>query len=142
RCPHSEIVGLSVRPDDTQQRHNIKAFPIRRMHKSGVGVHESPTRQELKVLVMRVPWIFSISRWIKKSLESLISVVAELAFCGKSLARIRGIDLLLVAGSGQLSEHYGGPWGFPYTLAKWARVARMVGVRLECPSAGARPGTC
>jgi len=139
RCPHSEIVGLSVRPEDTQQRHNIKAFPIRRLRKSGVGVHESPTRQELKVLVMRVPWIFSISRWIKKNLESLISVLAELAFCGKSLARIRGIDLLLVAGSGQLSDHYGGPWGFPYTLLKWASFARIMGARVAFLSVGAGP---
>ena len=35
--------------------------------------------------------------------------------------------MLVVAGGGQLDEEWGGSWGHPYALMKWAVLARVAG---------------
>jgi polysaccharide pyruvyl transferase WcaK-like protein len=47
------------------------------------------------------------------------------------------VDVLAVAGGGQLDEEWGGPWGHPYSLFKWARLARLAGCPIVFLSVGA-----
>jgi polysaccharide pyruvyl transferase WcaK-like protein len=42
---------------------------------------------------------------------------------------VKGFDLLLVSGGGQLDDYWGGPWGHPYSLLKWGLIARTIGAR-------------
>ena len=52
---------------------------------------------------------------------------------------MRGADLLLVAGSNQLEDWFGGPRGYPYTLLLWTILARLVGAPVAFVSVGAGP---
>lgn len=50
---------------------------------------------------------------------------------------LRGHDLLIVSGGGQLDEEWGGPWGHPFALFKWAVLARIARVPYAIASVGA-----
>src|SRR5581483_6384540 len=66
----------------------------------------------------------------RRGLAATRSVLAEPAFLLRSYRRLRGVRLLLVAGSQQLNDAYGGPWGFPYTLWKWSALAKIAGAKV------------
>ncbi len=46
-------------------------------------------------------------------------------------------DLLIVSGGGQLDEEWGGPWGHPFALFKWAVLARLTRIPCAIASVGA-----
>jgi polysaccharide pyruvyl transferase WcaK-like protein len=50
---------------------------------------------------------------------------------------LRTHDLLIISGGGQLDEEWGGPWGHPFALFKWAVLARMARVPCAVASVGA-----
>jgi len=52
---------------------------------------------------------------------------------------LKGVELLLVAGSQQLNDGYGGVWGFPYTLLKWTVLSKCTGTKIAILSVGAGP---
>ena len=66
-------------------------------------------------------------------------MVREMPFLMKSYRSLAGVDLLLVAGSGQLEDEWGGAWAFPYTIFKWTLLARLAGARVVFISVGAGP---
>jgi polysaccharide pyruvyl transferase WcaK-like protein len=45
-------------------------------------------------------------------------------------AFLRGIDVLVVSGGGQLDDFWGGSWGQPWMLLVWVLLARLRGVRV------------
>ena len=45
----------------------------------------------------------------------------------------------MISGGGQLTEAWGGPWSFPYTLFKWSLLARVCRVRCYYINVGAGP---
>jgi polysaccharide pyruvyl transferase WcaK-like protein len=57
----------------------------------------------------------------------------------RALSFLRGIDVLVVAGSGQLLDQWRGPFGHPYTLFRWTLLARLARVPVLFPSVGAGP---
>jgi polysaccharide pyruvyl transferase WcaK-like protein len=46
-------------------------------------------------------------------------------------------DALIVSGGGQLDEEWGGPWGHPFALFKWAVLARIAQIPYAIVSVGA-----
>jgi polysaccharide pyruvyl transferase WcaK-like protein len=71
--------------------------------------------------------------------ELMPQLPAEIRFLWQSYRRLRRIDLLLVAGSNPIFDFFGGFWGYPYTMWKWAMLARMTGTKLAFVSVGAGP---
>ena len=63
----------------------------------------------------------------------------EIVFLTRTFRRLRDLDLLIIAGSNQFLDNFGGPWAFPYTLLKWSIVCRLAGCRLFFVSVGAGP---
>lgn len=63
----------------------------------------------------------------------------ELRFWLTAFKALRPLDLLIVAGSNQLFDYFGGCWGFPYTLFKWAVLAKASRTKLAFLSVGAGP---
>ena len=49
----------------------------------------------------------------------------------------RKLDLLILSGSGQLNEEWGGPWGLPYAIFRWAMLAKLAGTPFAVASTGA-----
>lgn len=63
----------------------------------------------------------------------------EPLFLWRSYRRLRQIDLVVVAGSGQLLDAWRGPWLHPYTVFRWSALARLAHVPMIFPSVGAGP---
>lgn len=146
RYPNAEIVCFSTRPQDTEQRHGVAAFPVRRMDKPPDSSPQAFSSESgirlmsrVKAGIKKVPFIYASLKASYNAARRAASAVEEVGFLRKSARSLKGTELLLIAGSQQLSDHYGGPWGFPYTLLKWSLLARSRGTRIAFVGLGAGP---
>jgi polysaccharide pyruvyl transferase WcaK-like protein len=166
RWPDAEICGLTITPVDTQKRHGIPSFPIRRGAASmfpaspstdfGVTPEAAATEatsgsavvaqaanssllQGVKEFVKTIPILSSLMRGAMVVLKVIPTIGKEFGFLRESRQRIEGLDLLIIAGSHQLNDFVGGPWAFPYTVLKWTLLARNTGAKVVFLSLGAGP---
>jgi polysaccharide pyruvyl transferase WcaK-like protein len=49
---------------------------------------------------------------------------------------LKPLDMLVVSGGGQLDDYWGGAWGYPLTLLKWAIIAQLTKTKLVILSVG------
>ena len=143
RWPCAVFVGLSLYPADSERRHGIPCYPIRRgdfSPKHGQAAVKTSLGKK------------SIGRGFKDKLKAaldrchLLSLVRppkrlfeELLFLVKSFRLAKSLDILVVCGGGQLLDDWGGPWAFPYTLFKWALLAKLAGTKCYFVNLGAGP---
>jgi len=150
RIPTAEVVGFTINPDDTRQRHGIPSFPIRQWDEtpspsvasgqaSKVVLTTRPAAEGWRRAVRSIPGLIPLFHKLRAAIRVMKSVMREPKFLLDSYRRLRGVELLLVAGSQQLNDGYGGPWGFPFTLYKWTRIARLAGTKVAILSVGAGP---
>jgi polysaccharide pyruvyl transferase WcaK-like protein len=151
RFPDAEINGFTLKPDDTQARHGIVSFPIRQWAPSGqtdsapeqFSTPEIQTNPSLahrvKTILKAVPILSSVLRSALAALETLPGVVNEVPFLLQCRQRVKGLDLLIFAGSHQLNDFVGGPWRYPYTVFKWTLLAKAAGADVVFLSLGAGP---
>jgi len=136
RYPGAEIFGFSLNPEDTEKRHGISSFPItrvpRKVQKDGKGRSGGST---LEKLMNRL----ESHRFSRLLYRVFFRVPTEMMLVFKSIRNLKGLDFLIVSGGGQLDDYWGGAWGHPYVLFKWAILARLIGVRLMMVSVGAGP---
>lgn len=148
--PAATFTAFTIRPADTETRHGIPAFPLRR----GVDpartaaprvsapppASSAPTAASgLRAALRRVPGLGYVLSRGAAATRWLGEMGREAAFWAVRYRHMRRVDLLIVAGSNQLSDYYGGPWGFPYTLLAWSTAARLAGARVAYLSVGAGP---
>jgi polysaccharide pyruvyl transferase WcaK-like protein len=127
RRPNAYIHGFSLDPFDTQRRHGIPASPIRSRH--AVGTHRGEAT---------APTGVRVARGIARRSLSLFQEIPHL-WRSYRLLKALELDLLVVAGSGQLTDAWQGAWGHPYTIYKWAFLARITHTPLAFVSVGAGP---
>jgi len=142
RYPDAELRGFTRRPQDTEQRHRIPAFPIHRLNGSPATASPSADQgsdSSLRSHLKRVPVLRALVQAARRVLRTAVAVPLELAFLARSYRNLRGTDLLLVAGSQQLNDYWGGPWSVPFTLFKWSVLARATGTKVVLLSTGAGP---
>ncbi|MDR4459431.1 MAG: polysaccharide pyruvyl transferase family protein [Nitrospirales bacterium] len=166
RWPDAEICGFTIMPVDTQKRHGIPSFPIRRGSvsvlpgsptadfvatsdvtaaeptsgsASGAQATNSLLTQRVKEIVKAIPILSTLMRGVMAALEVIPMIGKEFGFLVESRQRIKGLDLLLIAGSHQLNDFVDGPWAFPYTVLKWTLLARNAGAKVVFLSLGAGP---
>ncbi len=154
RLPGAQFSGVSLNCDNFVERHGAGAFPLcasqgkfyrmcqgRITQSSGEG--RSPetssgekrtTSSHLRRVLKQVPVLWPCLRWIR-SLERC--VYGELRHFAQGYRFLHTQDLLIVSGGGQLDEEWGGPWGHPFALFKWAILARIAGVPYAIASVGA-----
>jgi polysaccharide pyruvyl transferase WcaK-like protein len=137
RWPIAEIVAFSMNPDDTEARHGIKSYPLRRK-RWGIGYRPVETKatfkEDMKALARKHKAIFYLLAMVRLPSEAF----RELSFLVSSRRKVKSLDLLIVSGGGQLTGR-DGPWGFPYTILKWIVLARSAGVRCIFLNVGAGP---
>ncbi|HTP67887.1 MAG TPA: polysaccharide pyruvyl transferase family protein [Dongiaceae bacterium] len=151
RHPGAEIRAFTFNPDDTRARHAIPAFPIRRRKFSasrpvaGASIEiQSGTATSsvglpgggVKAILKRIPFLFAALKMVRNGLQNVRAALEEIAFLVRSSKNLRGVDLLLIAGSGQLTDASGGAWAYPYTFFKWFLLSRLVGTKLAFVSIG------
>ncbi|HVH69563.1 MAG TPA: polysaccharide pyruvyl transferase family protein [Candidatus Dormibacteraeota bacterium] len=149
RIPAVDLIGFTFNPDDTRERHGIPAFPIRRVQKSLVASSISATTHvfgrggsrvgAFKETLKRIRGVAALARTVRAFLRKSANILSEPKFLLDSYRRLKGVELLLVAGSQQLNDAYGGTWGFPFTLYKWSLLARITRTKVAILSVGAGP---
>ncbi|MBK8267412.1 MAG: polysaccharide pyruvyl transferase family protein [Planctomycetes bacterium] len=154
RIPSADIFGVCQNPEDTLQRHGIRALPI---NASAIGGHpEKPWDPEavekgrlknaqtygtsrIREYFKRFPLLVTMVKGLRRKREHWASIFREIASIRHSYRDLKGTDVLIVAGSGPLIDNWGGAWAQPYTFYKWATLASLTGTQFICLSAGAGP---
>jgi polysaccharide pyruvyl transferase WcaK-like protein len=142
RWPNVQIYGFSMNPSDTQQRHGIPSYAIRRatwgsnQKTNGAATFKTRARDALRERHNLYAFLKALDAITLKGPRALIS---ELVFLAKSFNIIRTFDILIISGGGQLLDSWGGPWKFPYTIFKWVLLARLAGVKCYFVNVGAGP---
>jgi polysaccharide pyruvyl transferase WcaK-like protein len=145
RMPGARIVGISMAPADTRERHGIDGYPINpttpTVNLTTSSAREVPTRRTrateglLRASARRVPG----ARRLRRRAAHMRKVVREVPFLWRSYRMLRRLDLVVVAGSGQLLDEWDGPWLHPYTTFRWAMLARLARLPMAFLSVGAGP---
>jgi polysaccharide pyruvyl transferase WcaK-like protein len=104
-------------PADTEERHGIPTTPI------------NPQPPATSRTSVRSGRLARIGR----------RLAAELRFAGRGIEVLRGVDRVVVSGSGQLLDTWRGPWWHPFTTFRWAVLARTTRTPMIYPSVGAGP---
>jgi polysaccharide pyruvyl transferase WcaK-like protein len=113
--PESELACVCRGPDDTSTRHGVRSIPM--TSRRGTG---QPLGGPLR-------------KWYR-SMAHLVSEARDLL---RALGVLRGVDLLVMSGTGMLSDSGEGPFGLTFEMAKWATAARIRGCRTAFVSVGA-----
>jgi len=109
RRPDIEFVGLCQDPADAVQLFRIPAMPssgeaeMLRPVPGDTSIPAPPTNPErgrVSRLLARLPALARIRR------------------------EMRALDMLLISGSGQIDDFWGGPWAQPYNMMMWSWLAR------------------
>jgi polysaccharide pyruvyl transferase WcaK-like protein len=143
RIPGAELVGISMTPADTEARHGMPAYPIEpgappRLERGFREVESPPTptlRSRIRAAARALPLLGRLYRLPKRALR----IAREIPFFWRSLRFLHGIDLVVVAGSGQLNDQWPDAWQHAYRTFRWALLARLARVPMVYPSVGAGP---
>ena len=150
RSPEAELLAFTTRPADTTRRHGIPAHPVRPGGAAlpVIGTSDrarepatATLAQRVKRLARRVPGAVPTVRAVRRAARLVAAAAAQAPFLLSSYRLLKGTDLLLVAGSAQLMDYWGGPWSFPFALFRWSLLARLCGARVAFASIGAGPLT-
>ena len=120
RCyqPDAEVTCISTGPEATVATHQIEAIPI--------------SERFIKSWFPRNP-LLRVARGV------FIGIPSELYRWIKSLMRLRRTDMLIIPGTGLLTDAYGLlGWG-PYDMFKWSLMAKVCRCKLLFVSVGAGP---
>lgn len=151
RLPRVEFYGYTIQPNDTEERHKIRSFPIRRLvPKQDRG--DDCSRDSISAFNQRYDIVDALKRAIKKivlfrSVTPAIKYIATLpykifmesVFIIQSYNRLSSVKLLIVAGSQQVIDFIEGPSGHPYNIFIWSFLARLRKVKVVFLSVGAGP---
>lgn len=156
--PQATLECFSINPHDSAERHGVNAFPIRYRSdyfepqptaptadstpesKPGASQpNEETTSSSLKASIKRLPLAKPAIDLVNRTLALRKQLKIEARFVRDAQAYLADFDLLLITGSNQLLDNFGGPWGFPYTLLKWSWIARKTKTKVAYVSVGAGP---
>ena len=156
--PRARIVAFSMDPTDSARRHAVQAYPVRQEGgrldvarraaeaadalRAGKSINSEVRPPPVARLLERFAALFPKSRLrsaLGTGLRRAAYLANEIGFLARSFWRIRNLDAMIIAGSNQFLDNFGGPWGYPYTLLKWVILCRLAGCRAFCLSVGAGP---
>jgi polysaccharide pyruvyl transferase WcaK-like protein len=125
--PGAQIYGFSLNPTDTENRHSIPTYPIMRMLEDSDG------------LLGKIPHKIRYHPFFALLVRIFVKAPAELILSARFFKNFKGFDLLIVSGGGQLDDYWGGAWGHPLTLFRWATIAKLRNTEYLFVSVGAGP---
>jgi polysaccharide pyruvyl transferase WcaK-like protein len=139
RVPEAQIVGFSLNPVDTEERHGIPSHSITHWHPglgnpaaaTGPGTSDNSIGQ-FKSLLKKIPILSPSLRWVQ-------NLVRELRHLRRSYLRVKSLDCLVIAGGGQLCELWRGPWSHPYNVFKFSLLTKLARKKLLVVNVGAGP---
>jgi len=112
-----QLLAISFSPEDTLRRHNLTALPMSFQDFS--NVRPGRIARLLRILFKRIP--------------------GELANWTKAIKHLRGTDLVVMTGTGMLTDYSTTAFSFPYHVFRWALAARLAGCRVRFVGVGVGP---
>ncbi len=142
--PNIDVCGITLNPARTSAQHNILCYPLAatsvphyratsdQAPQADGGSSSRPGGQSpgLYRRLRRLTRAFPFLRLPRVVFDEIVHVT-------RSYRLLREVDVLVIAGGGQLDEEWGGSWGHPYGLAKWSILAKAAGVAVVFLSVGA-----
>jgi polysaccharide pyruvyl transferase WcaK-like protein len=142
--PDIEVWGITLDPARTSARHQIPCFPLAGTSLSYYrGTQERVSRVDTErpsLVADACRGLYRCLRWMARAVRFVKWIkilVGEALHMSRSYVLLRKVDALVIAGGGQLDDEWGGSWGHPYALMKWAVVARAAGSSVVFLSVGA-----
>src|SRR5438046_2372656 len=166
RVPNAKLQCLCTVPEDTVARHNIAAFrstaawpdwvtawlkryrsrrardlaPAGSLLQSGSsGTPLAPVGEDSKRALsveagsgQKAP----LAKWLR---IILVQVPKELLHWAKGLRMVKGSHMLIVPGTGLVSDYLTGPFGWAYDIFKWSTIAKVCRARVLFVSIGVGP---
>lgn len=121
RLPDAEIYGITFKPDDTLHRHGLPAVPV--SHQNFAGV------------VRRGGFWGGLAKFLRICRR----VPGELMDWVKAVKVLRGTDLVVMTGTGMLTDYMTRASGFPYDVFRWTAAARLAGCKVRFVGVGVGP---
>lgn len=149
RLPGAQFSGICLNRDNFIEQHGTDAFPMcggidipfyHMLHgtisaQPEYGIHLEETssrvfsRTAIKNAVKSITPLWTFLKGIRGCWRELRHWVQGYRF-------LRAHDLVIVSGGGQINEEWGGAWGQPFALFKWAVLARLARVPFVIASVG------
>lgn len=149
RVPAARFELFCRFPEVAQARWGLPAHPVRPLSPDHRGPWEVPpsllqqhpgaTAGGWRARARAVAPLRAVVRAARVIVALAHRLPAELRFFWQSRSRLRGIDLVIVAGSNPLFDFFGGFWEFPFRVWEWTLLARLSGARVAFVSVGAGP---
>ena len=147
RIPNVLIFGITLFPEDTEIRHRILSFPISSYSNKYYTLFKLKNDKHTDSKEKKHLWLFSnlkikvknsklAYRFLKPAHDIISQSLNEFLHINRALRFSRKLDILIVSGGGQLDEYWGGPWGHPYVLFKWALIGKVVKTKFVIMSVG------
>jgi polysaccharide pyruvyl transferase WcaK-like protein len=145
--PGIALYGFTWVPHDTQERHGIPSFPNRRGGREAKSAGYSTDSIAARAPGWKTRWrhhaLYRTARYVAmpllESARYLAMPLLDSAFFEESRRSLRGVDLLIFAGTGVFTDAWGGVKGFPYSIFQWTRLCRRNGIKVAAVSTGAGP---
>jgi polysaccharide pyruvyl transferase WcaK-like protein len=150
RWPDARIVGLTLSPEYTAKLHGVPCRVLTRLsipyfsrgvidrHRGRAESHagHAEGNSGIKRALRRAPWAFALAKYCYLNVRRITSgiggaalharhAISELLDLPRAYRFVRGLDLLIASGGGQIDDVWGGVWGHPYAMLKWALLARL-----------------
>jgi polysaccharide pyruvyl transferase WcaK-like protein len=155
--PGTRLRCVSVQPVDSAKRHGVKAESVFLPASSYLSQRDKIAAQQaasntddpeasdgaptksLRSRIKKLPLIRTVVSWIRSTLQAPGEIKHQIKFTRHIRGAIGEMDALLIAGSNQFLDNFGGPFAFPYTLWRWTTIAKRAGVPIVAISVGAGP---
>jgi len=124
RLPDGDIYSICYQPDDTSRRHNVPAVPISARYfqsrADGKVIHRRGGLSRLaRVIFQRIPG--ELMDWLK------------------AIKILKGTDLVVMTGTGMLTDYSTSAFGYPYDVFKWSVATRLAGCKVRFVGIGVGP---
>jgi polysaccharide pyruvyl transferase WcaK-like protein len=139
RWPNVELRAFTLHPQRTAANHRVEADFLTGVNlpmflsPRGDGPFIVRAARGIARRTRRVP---VLGRATEIAADLTATVVFEAISLRSAWQWLKTADLVLAAGGGQLDAVWGGTWGQPYALARWAWLARRAGVPFAFLSVG------
>ena len=139
RWPDASLRAFTLHPARTAANHGVEAEPLTGVnrHLFGAPMGEGPLPvRAARAIARRTQSVPLLGTMTARTSDLLATLVFEGISLRNAWKWIRTADLLVASGGGQLDAVWGGSWGQPYALARWAWLAKRAGVPFAFLSVG------
>ncbi len=144
------FLGITLNPPDTEGRHGIACVPLDCYSRAPAYGAPLPALSEEKLGAIPAPVRLLREQFARHARDykqvhagrsrlrrALMGLRLEARHWALALRLLKHVDLLVIAGGGQLDDLWGGASGHPLALFKWRLAARLQTCRVVALSIGA-----